>query len=189
MQNETKRCPWAKDEYDIAYHDTEWGKPEHDDDKLFEFLILEGMQAGLTWNLILKRREGMREAFDGFDAGRIAKYDDAKKAELLQNVAIIRNRRKIDALVYNAKAFLEVQKEYGSFDKYIWSFVGGKPIVNRLKRIEDMPVTTKVSDEMSKQLKKRGFRFVGSTICYSFMQAVGMVNDHLAGCEFGGMEG
>ena len=182
--SEPNRCGWAKGELDILYHDTEWGVPEHDDDRLFEYLILEGMQAGLTWSLILKRREGMRAAFDGFDAKKIARYDDDKKAELLQNPAIIRNRAKINALVGNAQAFLQVQKDYGSFDAYIWQFVGGKPIQNRWERQEQSPSTSPESDAMSKALKKLGFRFVGSTICYSFMQAAGMVNDHLVSCDF-----
>lgn len=176
------RCNWAKDEYDIAYHDAEWGVPCHDDAKLFEFLLLEGMQAGLSWNLILRRREGIRKAFDYFDPHKIAVYDDAKKVELLQNPAIIRNRRKVDAAVANAQAFLRVQQEFGSFDAYIWSFVDGRPLQNAIATLAEMPATSPVSDIMSKDLKKRGFKFVGSTICYSFMQAMGLVNDHERSC-------
>lgn len=179
---ETQRCPWAKGELDIVYHDTEWGTPEHDDGKLFEFLILEGMQAGLSWNLILKRRENMRRAFDGFDPVKIAGYDDAKKEMLLQDAGIIRNRAKINALVQNAKCFLQVQQEFGSFNAYVWGFVGGKPLQNNVKTVEEAPVTSQESDAMSKDLRERGFKFVGSTICYSFMQAMGMVNDHLVTC-------
>ncbi len=181
---EPTRCGWAKGELDILYHDTEWGLPCHDDGKLFEFLILEGMQAGLSWGLILKRREGMRAAFDGFDAQKIALYDGEKKAALLQNAAIIRNRAKINALVGNAKAFLQVQKDHGSFNAYIWQFVGGRPIQNRWERLEQVPATSAESDAMSKALRSLGFRFVGSTICYSFMQAAGMINDHLVSCDF-----
>lgn len=181
---ENTRCAWAKDPYDIAYHDTEWGVPQHDDQKLFELLILEGMQAGLSWNLILRRREGMRQAFDGFDPVVIARYDDAKKAELLQNPAIIRNRRKIDALVDNARAFLQTQKDFGSFGAWLWAFVENKPVVNHWTDVDPMPATSPISDAMSKALKKRGFRFVGSTICYSFMQAAGLVDDHMVGCPF-----
>ncbi|MDL2324341.1 DNA-3-methyladenine glycosylase I, partial [Ruminococcaceae bacterium OttesenSCG-928-A16] len=166
MQAKT-RCPWVHDELDQHYHDTEWGVPEYDDAKLFEFIILEGMQAGLSWNLILKRRETMREAFDGFNPTIIAKYNDTKRAELLANPGVIRNRRKIDALIKNANAFLAVQKEFGSFSSYIWGFVGGKPIVNAWQTTAQVPITTEVSDAMSKDLKKRGFSFVGSTICYS----------------------
>lgn len=177
-----KRCTWMKDAYDEAYHDNEWGVPCHDDGKLFEFLILEGMQAGLSWNLILRRRESMRKAFDGFDPVKIAAYNDEKKAALLQNPDIIRNRLKINALVANARAFLQMQQEYGSFDAYIWGFVGGVPIVNQWTEGDQMPATSPESDEMSRVLKKRGFKFVGSTICYSYMQAAGMVDDHLVGC-------
>ena len=180
-----RRCGWVKDEFDIAYHDTEWGKPEHDDQKLFEFLILEGMQAGLSWNLILRRREGMRQALDGFDPEKMAQYGEDKKAELMQNPVMIRNRRKIEALVGNAAAFLQVQREFGSFDAYLWGFVEGEPIRNAWQNLEEMPATTPLSDALSKDLKKRGFKFVGSTICYSYLQAAGLINDHEEGCEFG----
>lgn len=181
MQN-AERCGWAKDELDILYHDTEWGRPTRQDAKLFEFLILEGMQAGLSWNLILHRREHMRKVFSGFDAEKVAQYDDAKKAELLQDPGIIRNRLKVNALVENAKNFLKVQQEFGSFSSYIWRFVDGKPIQNTWATLADVPATTPESDAMSKDLKKRGFKFVGSTICYGFMQAMGLVNDHVASC-------
>lgn len=177
-----KRCGWAKDELDILYHDTEWGVPCHDDAKLFEFLLLEGMQAGLSWILILRRREGIRKAFDNFDPHKISLYDDAKKAELLQNPAIIRNRLKVDAAVANARAFLQAQQEFGSFDAYIWGFVDGTPIQNQVADFAQAPCTSPTSDAMSKDLKKRGFKFVGSTICYSFMQAMGLVNDHEVTC-------
>lgn len=177
------RCGWVHDELDMAYHDEEWGTPLHDDRRLFELLILEGMQAGLSWSLILHRREAMRRAFDGFDPNIIANYGDDKLAELLQNPEVIRNRAKIAALVTNAKAFLQVQQEFGSFDAYIWGFVNGKPIENYLQTAADVPVSTPLSDEMSKALKKRGFKFVGTTICYSYMQAAGLVNDHMADCH------
>ena len=179
------RCGWAKDEYDIAYHDTEWGRPEYNDPKLFELLILEGMQAGLSWNLILRRREGMRQVLDGFDPQKIALYGEDKKAELMQNPVMIRNRRKIEALVGNAAAFLRVQKEFGSFSAYLWGFVEGTPIRNAWQSMEEMPATSPLSDRLSKDLKKRGFKFVGSTICYSYLQAAGLINDHEAGCAFG----
>jgi DNA-3-methyladenine glycosylase I len=179
---EKKRCGWPTTELDIAYHDREWGVPVHDDLVLFEFLILEGAQAGLSWSTILKKREGYREAFDGFDAKRIARYDEKKVAELMGNAGIVRNRLKIAATIRNAEAFLKVQKEFGSFDAYIWQFVGGKPIVNRRKTRSELPARTAESDAMSKDLLKRGFTFVGSTICYAFMQAVGMVNDHMVDC-------
>lgn len=182
--DDKKRCGWAQSELERAYHDEEWGRPQHDDPKLFELLILEGMQAGLSWSLILKRRESMREAFDAFDAHKIAAYDDAKKAELLQNPGIIRNRLKVDALVTNARAFLAAQEEFGSFDAYLWSFVDGVPIQNHWQAAEEIPPTSEVSDAMSKAMKKRGFKFVGSTICYALMQAAGLVNDHLVGCDF-----
>ncbi|MGD9559233.1 MAG: DNA-3-methyladenine glycosylase I [Oscillospiraceae bacterium] len=181
---EIQRCPWAKDALERAYHDNEWGVPEHDDQKLFELLILENMQAGLSWNLILHRRDAMRRAFDGFDVHAVAQYDDAKKAALLQDASIIRNRAKINALVGNARAFLAVQAEAGSFDKYIWSFVRGVPIHNHWSATGEIPVSTPLSDAISKDLKKRGFRFVGSVICYSYMQAIGMVCDHLTSCHF-----
>ncbi|HZP64447.1 MAG TPA: DNA-3-methyladenine glycosylase I [Terriglobales bacterium] len=176
------RCAWAKNELAIRYHDEEWGVPVHDDRTLFEFLLLEGAQAGLSWDTILKKREEYRAAFDGFDATRIARYDRRKVQALLRNAGIIRNRLKIAAAVQNAKAFLAVQEEFGSFDRYIWQFVGGRPVINLPKSMKEVPARTAVSDAMSKDLKKRGFSFVGSTICYAFMQAVGMVNDHAVGC-------
>src|SRR5436190_9051356 len=172
------RCGWAKEEIMIAYHDREWGVPSHDDHHLFEMLILEGAQAGLSWSTILNKRENYRRAFDRFDPKKVARYDSAKIGKLLADEGIVRNRLKIESAVRNAKAFLEVQKEFGSFDKYIWSFVNGKPIVNRWTASRQVPAKTAESDAMSKDLLKRGFKFVGSTICYAFMQAVGMVNDH-----------
>lgn len=182
MTKERTRCPWPKTEQYLAYHDTEWGVPIHDDRLLFEFLILEGAQAGLSWETVLKKRENYREAFDGFDPVVIVGYGDKKREELLANPGIIRNRLKIDSTIKNAKAFLEVQKEFGTFDKYIWGFVGHKPLQGARKSMADVPAKTDESDAMSKDLKKRGFNFVGSTICYAFMQAVGMVNDHLVEC-------
>jgi DNA-3-methyladenine glycosylase I len=177
------RCGWAgTDPLYVAYHDTEWGIPVHDDRQLFEMLILEGAQAGLSWITILKKRENYRKAFDGFRPERIVRYDAKKTRALLGDAGIVRNRLKIASTISNAKAFLEVQKESGSFDRYIWSFVGGKPLRNHWKTLKDIPARTAESDAMSKDLKKRGFRFVGSTICYAFMQAVGMVNDHTADC-------
>lgn len=164
------------------YHDREWGRPVHDDRKLFEMLILEGAQAGLSWITILRKRENYRKAFHRFDARKVSRYTDAKVQSLLKNAGIVRNRLKIRAAITNAKAFLEIQKEFGSFDDYIWQFVGGKPIVHRPRSLKQIPATTTESDAMSKDLKKRGFRFVGSTICYAFMQATGMVDDHLLGC-------
>jgi len=166
----------------IKYHDEEWGVPIHDDKKLFELLILEGAQAGLTWQTVLNKRENYRKVFDGFDVQRIAYYDEKDVQRLLENPGIIRNRLKIRSTIINAKKFLEVQKEFGSFDKYIWQFVGGKQLQNRRMSMKDIPATTKESDAMSKDLLKRGFKFVGSTICYAFMQAVGMVNDHQTNC-------
>ena len=182
MKSDLSRCPWAKTELYVAYHDHEWGVPIHDDRLLFEFLILEGAQAGLSWETILKKRESYRLAFDQFDASIIAKYGAKKKESLLVNPGIIRNRLKIEAAVQNAKAFLTVQKEFGAFDEYIWQFVGDAPKQNAWKSIKEVPATTAESDAMSKNLKRRGFKFVGSTICYAYMQAVGMVNDHLVGC-------
>jgi DNA-3-methyladenine glycosylase I len=178
------RCAWCPPDNPlyIQYHDEEWGVPVHDDRKLFEMLILEGAQAGLSWLTILKRREGYREAFDHFDAQKIARYDKKKMAALLKNPGIIRNRLKIAATVANAQAFLQVQKEHGTFDRYIWSFVGGTPKRNRWKKGERLPAQTPEAEAMSKDLKKRGFRFVGPTICYAFMQAVGLVDDHAADC-------
>lgn len=177
-----ERCGWAKNELAIKYHDEEWGVPLHDDRGLFEFLILEGAQAGLSWDTILRKRENYRAAFDNFDAEEIARYSEKKIAKLLQNEGIIRNRLKVASAVGNAKAFLKVRDEFGSFDEYIWGFVDGKPIVNRWKSIKQVPAKTEVSDEISKDLKKRGFNFVGSTIIYAHMQATGMVNDHLVSC-------
>jgi len=177
-----KRCTWPTNELAIAYHDTEWGVPLHDDRRLFEFLILEGAQAGLSWDTILRKRENYRTAFDGFDVNKVARYTDKKIDKLLQNDGIIRNRLKVASAVSNAKAFLKVQKEFGSFDKYIWSFVDGKPIVNKRKETSQIPARSEVSDTISKDLKKRGFNFVGSTIMYAHMQATGMVNDHLVSC-------
>lgn len=177
-----QRCNWAKNDLAIHYHDTEWGVPLHDDQRLFEFLILEGAQAGLSWDTVLAKRENYRKAFDDFDAEKIAQYDDDKCAELLKNEGIIRNRLKIASAVRNAKCYLEVKKEFVTFDKYIWSFVDGKPIVNAWESLKQIPTSTEISDKMSKDLKKRGFNFVGSTIMYAFMQATGMVNDHLISC-------
>lgn len=178
-----KCCPWAlTDPLNQHYHDSEWGIPVHDDRLLFEFLVLEGAQAGLSWITILKRREGYRKAFDGFFPEIIASYSAKKQAELLQDTSIIRNRLKVQSAVKNAKAFLQVQQEFGSFDRYIWQFTGGKPIQNCWQEMKEIPAETPESQAMSKNLKKRGFTFVGPTICYAFMQAVGMVNDHLVHC-------
>jgi DNA-3-methyladenine glycosylase I len=178
------RCSWANNELAIRYHDEEWGQPVHNDRVLFEFLILEGAQAGLSWNTILQKRDNYRKAFNEFDPARVARYDRRKMQQLLGNPGIVRNRLKISSAVGNAKAFLRVQKEFGSFDSYIWQFVGGKPIVNARQSLKQIPARTAESDAMSKDLKKRGFNFVGSTICYAFMQAVGMVNDHIVDCHF-----
>ena len=177
------RCHWCLGSAAyIAYHDEEWGTPQHDDRALFELLILEGAQAGLSWSTILGKRAHYRRAFDDFDARNIARYDAAKVARLLADAGIVRNRLKIAAAIRNANAFLAVQEEFGSFDRYIWSFVGGKPKQNRRRRMKEVPARTRDSDAMSRDLSKRGFKFVGSTICYAFMQATGMVNDHLVGC-------
>lgn len=176
------RCHWARNPLSIEYHDREWGVPQHDDRVLFEFLILEGAQAGLSWDTILRKRENYRRAFSQFNPQRIAKYDQQKLAELLENDGIIRNRLKISSAVQNAKAFLAIQKEFRSFDKYVWQFVGGEPKVNSWRAMQRVPARTPESDALSKDLSKRGFKFVGSTICYAFMQAVGMVNDHLVTC-------
>src|SRR4051794_468177 len=176
------RCNWASNELNIPYHDSEWGVPLHDDRGLFEFLVLEGAQAGLSWDTILRKREAYRAAFDNFDPAAVARYDDKRMAELLQNEGIIRNRLKIASAVRNAKAFLKVADEFGTFDKYIWTFVDGKPVLNRRSGHGDVPAKTEISDAISKDLKKRGFNFVGSTIMYAFMQATGMVNDHLVTC-------
>jgi DNA-3-methyladenine glycosylase I len=176
------RCGWAKNDLAIRYHDTEWGVPLHDDRKLFEFLILEGAQAGLSWDTILAKRENYRAAFDNFDAAKIAVYDEQKLAELMQNAGIVRNRLKIASAVQNARGYLNVDEEFGGFDNFIWQFVGGKPIRNAWETMKEVPAKTAVSDAMSKDLRKRGFNFVGSTILYAFMQATGMVNDHLVSC-------
>jgi len=178
-----KRCEWAdSDPLNADYHDKEWGVPVHSDRKIFEFLILEGAQAGLSWLTVLKKRKNYKKAFDNFNAEKIARYDKKKVEELLQNPGIIRNRLKVAAAITNAVAFLEVKKEFGSFQKFVWRFVGGKPIVNKRKKMSDIPATTPESDAMSKELKRRGFKFVGSTICYAHMQATGMVNDHTVDC-------
>jgi DNA-3-methyladenine glycosylase I len=180
--NDVIRCKWASNDLMIRYHDQEWGVPQHDDRALFEFLILEGAQAGLSWDTILRKRENYRAAFDGFDPKKISKYDFRKTERLLRDEGIIRNRLKIASAIRNAKAFLAVQKEFGTFDRYIWQFGGGQPRVNAWKSGQRLPASTLESDAMSKDLKKRGFNFVGSTICYAFMQATGMVNDHAVDC-------
>jgi len=176
------RCPWPKTPLDIQYHDTEWGVPLHDDRALFELLILEGAQAGLSWTTILAKRENYRKAFDHFDAQKISRYNDKKVASLLADAGIVRNRLKIAAAIQNARAFLAVQESHGSFDRYLWNFVNGKPIVNRRRSSKEVPARTKESDALSSDLRQRGFKFVGTTICYAFMQASGMVNDHLVSC-------
>lgn len=178
------RCGWVnQDPLYIDYHDHEWGVPVHDDRLLFEYLNLEGAQAGLSWYTILKKRENYQRAFDNFEAGKIILYDNQKIEELLHNDGIVRNRLKINAVIGNAKAYLKVVEEFGSFNSYIWSFVDGKPIINHFKEASEVPASTEISDKLSKDLKKRGFKFVGSTICYAFMQAVGMVNDHIESCD------
>ena len=179
---EPVRCAWANNELSISYHDKEWGVPVHDDRVLFEFLILEGAQAGLSWNTILNKRENYRKALDGFDAKLVSRYDQRKVEKLLADPGIVRNKLKIASAIENAKAFLRVQEEFGSFDRYIWQFVGGKPHVNKRRSLRQLPARTPESDAMSKDLKKRGFNFVGSTILYAFMQATGMVNDHVIPC-------
>ena len=179
---EIVRCPWPSTEAYVQYHDQEWGVPIHDDRLLFEYLILEGAQAGLSWRTVLNKRENYRAAFDNFVAEKIARYNDKKIAELLANEGIIRNRLKINATIQNAKSFLKVREEFGSFDKYLWRFVDGQPLINRRRSMSEVPARTEISDAMSKDLLKRGFKFVGSTICYAKMQAVGMVNDHLITC-------
>jgi DNA-3-methyladenine glycosylase I len=176
------RCSWAQDPLNAVYHDKEWGRPVHDDQVLFEFIVLEGAQAGLSWITVLKKRENYRRAFAAFDPKKVARFDAKKIKALMNDEGIIRNRLKIESTISNAKAFLQVQKEFGSFDKYIWQFVGGKPIVTRRNTLRAIPAATAQSDAMSKDLKKRGFRFVGTTICYAFMQACGLVNDHVDGC-------
>lgn len=176
------RCPWPKSPLDLAYHDAEWGVPLHDDRALFELLILEGAQAGLSWSTVLAKRENYRRAFDGFEAATIARYGARKTAALLRDAGIVRNRLKIAATVANARAFLEVRREFGSFDRYLWRFVGGRPLVNRRRTPAEVPTRTPESDALSRDLRQRGFKFVGTTICYAFMQASGMVNDHLVTC-------
>lgn len=179
----TIRCSWCGDDPEyVAYHDNEWGVPLYDDQKLFELLNLEGAQAGLSWITILKKRENYRKAFDNFDAKKMAAYDDAKRAELLQDAGIIRNKLKINAFIINAQLYVEMQEKGESFSEFLWSFVDGKPIKNAFATLSDIPANTEVSDAMSKELKKRGFKFVGSTICYAFMQSAGMVNDHVTDC-------
>ncbi len=183
-KSDIRRCPWvdlSKPDY-VAYHDTEWGVPVHDDRLFFEFLILEGAQAGLSWYTVLRKRENYRIAFDRFNPEKVAKYGDRKMQELLGNAGIIRNKAKILAAVNNARKFLEVQEEFGSFDAYMWKFVDGKPVVNQIRQLKDYPATSRESDTMSKDLRRRGFQFVGSTICYAHMQATGMVNDHAITC-------
>jgi len=177
------RCAWClKDPIYIQYHDAEWGRPVHDDAVLFEFLILESFQAGLSWLTVLKKRENFRKAFASFDVNKVARFDQKKVERLMQDAGIIRNRLKIEAAINNARRFKEVQKEFSSFDRYVWSFTGGKPVVNRPRTLEDVPATSPISDAMSKDMGKRGFKFRGSTICYAFMQAVGIVDDHTTNC-------
>ena len=182
--NNDNRCGWAKGEKDILYHDTEWGVPSHDDGYIFEMLILEGFQAGLSWNNILQKRENFREAFHNFDYKKIAEYDATKLSELLKNEGIIRNKLKINSTVTNAKAFMKVQEEFGSFAEYIWSFTDNKRIINKWKELSEVPATSELSDKISKDLKKRGFKFIGSTIIYSFLQAIGIIDDHLISCPY-----
>jgi len=177
-----KRCEWAKDEPNITYHDKEWGRPQHNDQKLFEFLILEGAQAGLSWTTILKRRSGYRKAFSDFNVLKVSKYTQKHVKKLLQDESIIRNKLKIASAINNAKQFLKIQEEFGSFDKYLWGFVGSKPIKNKFRKLSDLPASTEISEKLSQDLKKRGFNFVGPTICYALMQAIGMVNDHTSQC-------
>jgi DNA-3-methyladenine glycosylase I len=176
------RCNWPQTDLDIDYHDTEWGVPVHDDNRLFEFLVLEGAQAGLSWSTVLKKRSNYRRAFADFDPARVARFTPARIERLLKDPGIIRHRQKVQGTVTNAKAFLEVQQEFGSFDRYVWQFVGGAPRTESRQSLKDLPARTMESDALSKDLKRRGFTFVGSTICYAFMQAVGMVNDHLLTC-------
>ncbi len=182
MENSKKRCGWARTELSVLYHDREWGVPLHDDLKHFEFIVLDGAQAGLSWETILKKREAYRMAFDDFNPTIVAQYDEEKVAGLLANEGIVRNRLKIASAIRNARAFLEVQSEFGTFDAYIWRFVDGRTIQNRWESLTQVPARTAESDAMSKDLKRRGFNFVGSTICYAYMQAAGMVNDHLVSC-------
>lgn len=177
-----KRCAWARSPAMIAYHDREWGVPVHDDRVLFEFITLEGAQAGLSWETILAKREAYRRAFAGFDPVRVARFTAARRAKLMQDAGIVRNRLKIESTVTNAVAFLAIQRGFGSFDRFLWDFVGGEPLRNRFRSPRQVPARTELSDALSKELKRRGFRFVGTTICYAFMQAVGVVNDHTADC-------
>jgi len=177
-----KRCQWAKDEPNITYHDTEWGMPQHNDQKLFEFLILEGAQAGLSWITVLKRRAGYRTAFSNFNVEKVSKYSEKHVKKLLNDESIIRNKLKINSAINNAKQFLKIQAEFGSFDKYLWGFVNHKPIKNKFKKLSDLPASNEISEKLSNDLKKRGFSFVGPTICYALMQAIGMVNDHTVDC-------
>lgn len=180
--SEPIRCSWPKDEYDMVYHDTVWGVPVHDDRMLFEFLTLEGAQAGLSWNTILRRRDGYKKAFADFDVEKVARFTEKRQEALREDTGIIRNRLKIASTVTNAQAFIKVQEEFGTFDAYIWRFVDGAPIINHWKTMKEVPASTPISDALSKDLKKRGFRFVGTTICYAHMQATGMVNDHTVDC-------
>ena len=177
-----KRCTWARTPLSVAYHDREWGVPVHDDRVLFEFITLEGAQAGLSWETILQKRKAYRRAFAGFNPARVARFSAAGRARLMQDAGLVRNRLKIDSTVTNAIAFLDVQREFGSFDRFLWDFAGGAPRLNRFRFARQVPVRTEHSDELSRELKRRGFRFVGTTICYAFMQAVGIVNDHLTSC-------
>lgn len=176
------RCPWAQSEPNLTYHDAEWGVPVHDDRLLFEMLILEGAQAGLSWTTVLNRREGYRRAFEGFDLQKIARYEDSQKARLLADPGIIRNRAKVEAAVLNARATLEIQQRHGSFDGFLWRFVDGRPVQNSWTELSQVPATSPLSDALSKELKAAGFKFVGSTICYAYLQACGLVNDHLVDC-------
>ena len=182
--NNNNRCGWAKGEKDILYHDTEWGVPSHEDGYIFEMLILEGFQAGLSWNTILQKRENFRKAFDNFDYRKMVEYDEMKLNELLKNEGIIRNRLKINSTVTNARAFMKIQEEFGSFAKYIWNFTDNKRIINKWKELSEVPATSELSDKISKDLKKRGFKFIGSTIIYSFLQAIGIIDDHLISCPY-----
>ena len=182
MSKEVTRCPWPTHDLYIRYHDEEWGVPLHDDRSWFEHIVLDGAQAGLSWSTILNKRENYRAAFDNFDPARVARYDARKVEELLGNAGIVRNRLKVESAVNNARAFLKVQEEFGAFDRYIWQFLGGKPIQNRWRKMKQVPTRTRESDAASKDLIGRGFKFVGTTICYAFMQAAGMVNDHLVDC-------
>ena len=176
------RCAWAQSEPNLSYHDSEWGVPSHDDRHLFEMLILEGAQAGLSWTTILKRREGYREAFHNFDVQKVAAITEKEQQEILATANIIRNRAKVASTVRNAQCFIKIQEEFGSFEKFVWQFVDGKPVVNGLKELDQIAATSPISDALSKELKKRGFNFIGSTICYAYMQATGLVNDHLTSC-------